>query len=350
MMDEHLKEQASLYVAGALTAVEASQFEQAMLSSLELQMFVKELRLSMDALVAGLPRRTPSPQVKAKLMRQIDQRVASVVVARPAAVVSPVWLQLLPWAMAACLTFLCVVLLSKGNAQRDRVRQLELELQEKVARLEQSEQRIEDQQTQARQQRNEFTQKILQQAAEQLKNQAATEARYLERVKQIQREKTDAAAAANPSRSNVGTVIGNDGVSRTPGTDQAGGGNPELLPGTGLSVGPNTQTSFLGVLRARPETGSAAIGAVSWDARDQRGTVVVEQLLPPTEKDYQLWLFTDDGRIVSGGLLKADAEGHVATTYLCGQPIRAVTSFKVTLERAGGVSAPGQGTLMMESN
>lgn len=350
MIDEHLKEQASLYVAGALPAVEAAQFEQVLRSNLEVQLLVKQLRLSVDALAAALPRRTPPPTLRARLLREVENRAAAVVPIAPSSGVSSLWVQMLPWAMAACFLFYCVVLASKNQAQRDRVHQLEVDLADKLSRLEQSEKRIEEQRTEARQQRNEFTQKILQQAADQLKHQAATETRYLERVKQIQREKAEAAAASTgPGRSNSGTVIGNDpqDPAREGGLDTPPG-NPGVLPGTGLSTVPSTQTTYLGVLRSRPESGLSAVGAVSWDARDQKGTVVVDQLPAPTERDYQLWLFTDDGRVVSGGLLKSDAEGHVTATYLCSQPVKAVTAFKVTLERAGGVAAPGQGSLVME--
>jgi hypothetical protein len=236
-------------------------------------------------------------------------------------------------------------LFSRSNAQRDRTHLLEQELADKTSRLELSEKQIEEQRSVTRQQRNEFTQKILQQAADQLKHQAATETRYLERVKQIQREKTE---AAGPLRSNTGTVID----PKEPGQVRSGAAPASdlpALPGGALVANPREKSTFLGVLRPKP--GYTAVGAVSWDARDQRGTIVVEQLAPSVaEKDYQLWLFTEDGRIVSGGVIKLDTEGHLVASYLCKEQVDSVTGFKVTQERAGGVPAPGQGSLVLETN
>lgn len=353
MIDEQLKEQASLYVAGALPATEAAQFETALRSSLELQLLVKQLRLSVDALVAALPRRTPPPTLRVRLLREIDQRAgaAAVVGAGGASTGSGFWWQALPWALAACLTFLCVVLASRSSSERQQRYALEAELTEKSARLEQSEKRVEEQRNEAQQQRNEFTQKILQQASEQLKQQTATEIRYLERVKQLQREKSEAAAAR---------VAGN--AATTPGTAAPEAPDTTLSPGVpgGASVvavpielnRPITtpETSFLGVMRPR-EGFTNAIGAVAWEAREQRGTLLIEQLLkPPADKDYQLWLFSDDGRVLSGGVVKMQADGRIVAAYSCSERVDVVTSFKLTLEKAGGVPAPGQGVLAMETN
>ena len=127
------------------------------------------------------------------------------------------------------------------------------------------------------------------------------------------------------------------------------GGILPPLPGGGFLVQPPERSTFLGVLRPKP--GYNAVGAVSWEAREQKGSIVVEQLAPSTaDKDYQLWLFTEDGRIVSGGVLKFDPAGHLIAHYVCNERVDSVTGFKVTQERAGGVPVPGQGSLVLETN
>ena len=133
MIDEPLKELASLYVAGALPAAEGHEFESAMERSVELQLFVSDSRNSLDALVAGLPRRTPSPALKSRILREIDSHVSAATLPTRAAGFD-LW-QMIPWALAAGLTFLCVFIAAKQRSNALTILQLKQSLAESEAQL-----------------------------------------------------------------------------------------------------------------------------------------------------------------------------------------------------------------------
>ncbi len=94
MMDEQLEERASLYVFGLLEGEEARRFEEERRSNPELARFVAEMEETAASLAHAAGPRTPPPELKARLLGQIQP----VVPAR-----RPDWL---PWALAACLALL----------------------------------------------------------------------------------------------------------------------------------------------------------------------------------------------------------------------------------------------------
>jgi RNA polymerase sigma-70 factor (ECF subfamily) len=327
------KEQALLYAAGALNPSEAREFESLLKGNIELQLWVSESRRGLERLPAGLPRRTPSPALRARLVHEIERRAAALPVVAAAAPFH--WLQLLPWALCAVLSFLCVYLATHERSDRVQLHQLEQRLSDAVAQMEGAERRAETQRLDFQQQRAQINQQILEAVNDQVKRQAGMETRYLERLRNLERANNDMATRLRPR------PRGASGGESAPGTPEAVGA---VLPPGGPPI-TATQTEFLGLLRPKPPAGSA-LGAVSWEAREQRGTIVIEALpVPAADKDYQLWIVVD-GTPISGGLLNVDASGGVKADYIAGQRIDTAGSWFVTLDPKGGASSPS-GTLMM---
>jgi anti-sigma-K factor RskA len=124
MMDERLEEQASLYVTGALNQAEARDFEQSMQGNPELQELVARLRRVTEVGAGALPVVKPPSHLRAKILAQAAASQNVVPLATP--VPRPiVWL---PWALAACLAIVCLII-------GDRDRQLRRTVNEQGARM-----------------------------------------------------------------------------------------------------------------------------------------------------------------------------------------------------------------------
>jgi anti-sigma-K factor RskA len=76
------------------------------------------------------------------------------------------------------------------------------------------------------------------------------------------------------------------------------------------------------------------------------GTLIVHGLpwLEP-ERQYQLWLVNDDGR-VSGAVFSVEAEGFTSVEVSAPEPLPSYYRFGITIEPAGGSPGPtGDGVL-----
>jgi len=105
MIDERMEEQASLYVLGALSAEEQRAFEAALEQNAELRQLVEALRVSRDAMAGNVPLVEPPPQLRQKILSQVEpQKVIELPPRRePISIVR----LLFPWALATCLAVVC---------------------------------------------------------------------------------------------------------------------------------------------------------------------------------------------------------------------------------------------------
>jgi anti-sigma-K factor RskA len=73
----------------------------------------------------------------------------------------------------------------------------------------------------------------------------------------------------------------------------------------------------------------------------QTGLVFTANALPAlsADKAYQLWVIAD-GKPVSAGLVTPDSSGHAAQLFAMPPNLVAPQAVAVTIEPAGGVSAP----------
>jgi len=111
MIDPYLEEQATLHVLGALTETEAREFKDKLRNDSELQRLVASLSVATGAVAGNVPAAEPPPQLRAKILAQVEpqQKVISLPGSRAG---SFAWL---PWALAACVAFLCVILFSNNR-------------------------------------------------------------------------------------------------------------------------------------------------------------------------------------------------------------------------------------------
>jgi hypothetical protein len=107
MIDERRQAQATEYALDSLPPEELPEFEQTLLSNPELQLLVRELRACAERLPFALPVVPPPPDLKERIFAGIGGETATAAPVRERSKI-PVWV---PWAIAACLAVLCVVLI-----------------------------------------------------------------------------------------------------------------------------------------------------------------------------------------------------------------------------------------------
>ena len=120
MIDEEKEEQGSLYVLGLLPQREADQFADAMREDARLREFVDELQASAAALAHAVPPVMPPPRVRQELLVKIREERAAAMTDTT----SRSRFGFLPWALAACLTILAIVLASERTRLRHEIAEL----------------------------------------------------------------------------------------------------------------------------------------------------------------------------------------------------------------------------------
>ena len=129
MIDERLEELAGLYVLGALTSAELSEFEGVLQRDPEVQALVSGLRVARDAMAGAVPAAAPSPLVKQRIMAELDAR-AKQLAPRPDRSYAPNFLGWwLPWALATAALVFAV------NVYQGKVA-LQAQLRQQSARIE----------------------------------------------------------------------------------------------------------------------------------------------------------------------------------------------------------------------
>ena len=144
MIDPRREEQAALHVLGALEPQEAREFKAALQADPELQSVVAQLTPVTGALAGAVPMVEPPPQLRAKVLAQVApvQKTLSLPERQTG---FNYWL---PWAFAAGLAVVCVVLFAQDSrlqrlvsyqsAQISSLNQLAATLQASTNQLEQT--------------------------------------------------------------------------------------------------------------------------------------------------------------------------------------------------------------------
>src|SRR5258706_2599163 len=140
MIDERREAQASMYALGALPTDELREFEESLLSSLELQLLVQEFRATAERLPFSLPSVSAPPELKQRILASIDSKGSRLAVVAPVGE-RPVFPGWVPWALAACLALLCVALTGLSGMWRRQITEVS-------NKLEQAEQGLADSQRQ----------------------------------------------------------------------------------------------------------------------------------------------------------------------------------------------------------
>lgn len=361
MIEEQLKEQASLYAIGGLPGSKAREFEHAMQSNLELQLLVTQMRQSLDLMVVSLPRRIPPPALKARIMLKVEgRRSGAALLAQPSSAGIPFWMAVFPWAIAACLACVCAVMISRNQTEKLRLSELEQRVGELSSQNQKLEVASEVQKADFARQRQQLSEMVIRQSGDQNRIYASTTNQLVERIRVMEKRAADVVSGRKPvsslqasfpdARDSASGDESSGGATQSP--PVLAGGTPPLVAGRPLlanSVNPNNpKTSFLGLLKSA-DANNPIVGAVTWDVLEQRGSVVIEQLTPPdADHDYQLWIITE-GVPLSGGLLRFDTSGRVNNSYLIAERVESIQSFKISRERKGGVAETPAGPIVLES-
>ncbi|HEY4416850.1 MAG TPA: anti-sigma factor [Verrucomicrobiae bacterium] len=117
MINEHLEEQAALYVLGALAGPELIEFEMALPGSPELQQLVIKLSLPVEALAGAVPQTSLPPGLRAKILGQIEPRQKTV--SFPDQKSS--WRAWFSWSLAAGLAVLCFMSAWQGGRLQKKI-------------------------------------------------------------------------------------------------------------------------------------------------------------------------------------------------------------------------------------
>lgn len=363
MIEEQLKEQASLYAIGGLPGSKAREFEHAMQSNLELQLLVTQMRQSLDLMVVSLPRRMPPPALKAKIMLKVEgRRSGAALLAQPAPSGIPFWMAVFPWAIAACLACVCAVMISRNQTGRLRLAELEQRVGELSSQNQKLEVASELQKADFARQRQQLSEMVIRQSGDQNRLYAATTNQLVERIRVMEKRAADVVSGRKPV-SSLQASLPDSRNSDSGGRDEDAGGAIQALPGAAAGTPPlvpgrpllansgrpnDPKTSYLGLLKSA-DVNNPIVGAVTWDVLEQRGSVVIEQLPPPdADHDYQLWIITE-GVPLSGGLLRFDGTGRVSNSYLIAERVESVQSFKISRERKGGAAETPAGPIILES-
>jgi len=333
MIDERREAQASLYALGALPPEETLEFETALRSDLQLQLLVKELRGTASALVAALPQVAPPASLKQRILQALDgseQRAEFSPVAPPAPGPENAWMFWVPWALAACFAFLCVLLISLGHSLRQQAVQLQQDLNERTQQALQ-----------------------LQEQVNQLENtvgQATTN--YQVRISEIQRQVLQRVEEINRQTAALTNQLQqqNAEARRQLGLVQTAADNlkrekrmlEEALAGVSNGDKDRINSVRLAVLRPTATGPAGAIGASVWSSQDQRGQLVIENLPPlGPNQAYQLWLIDPKLAIpVSGGVLPADNAGGLRVQFTPEIRMDGAERFAVSIEPRGGSRTP----------
>jgi len=339
MIDERKEAQASLYVVGALPPDEARDFERALPADLELQLLVTELRAAADVMVAAFPRVAPPPDLKQRIMEEIDagDTTGNTIPLREADFGN--WLYWVPWALAACFAILCVVLIGTGAS-----------LRRQMAGLRQQIDQVSEATNESEQQQRQQVQTIIQQVTNYQQRAADLQTQLAQRAQDYQRDTTRLYDQLKQATNRLQ-------FQRVPLLRQLEEQQDlidELQDAISqVTVPSSDRFSQVRLLSLVPTTNGPAgsAGAAAFDLVSQQGSVDVQNLPPLANGDYQFWLF--DPRYitpVSGGVFSTDAQGHTQYQFRSSVPIAAVVAFAISIERKGGAPTPTPNRVVMTSN
>ena len=321
MIFEELEEQASLYVLGALEREEALAFEAQLAASDELQEHVCALQDTTAQLAHAAPARPLPPEIESRVMAEIRGAGA------PAANVTPMRVQWLPWAIAACLAVACAVAFS----QRQRLATELAALQTEAAGAKGDIAAAEDRAAAAQ---------------AQVASLAADKERAEQQVAELRQREADARAqmvtlarARDEATQKIAQL-----ESRRQGEKE-----PEQRQPTEDRQDADTLSNVQVATRpAKMSTAPNATAAVVWDPARQRG-VLNSSNIPPNsaDRDYQLWII--DSRFadpVDAGVFRVEKAGSARYVFTPKIRIESPAGFAVSLERRGGV-AKAEGPIVL---
>ena len=338
MIDEQLQEQASLYVLGALEPEENRAFEAQLAANEELREHVRELSDTAASLAHLAPAHPLPPHLEARVMAAISAE-------KPAARITPLRMNWIPWAVAACLAIACVVAFSQRQRLADQLAAVETEVataRDDVAAAESKAAAAEAQVASLTKDKDRAEQQVveLQQREADARTQMATLAAARD-------EALDKLAKTEAREQREERVAREEGQRRR---DQPPPGEPET-PRDGEDREDDFASVQVATLTSKMSKAPNATAAIVWDAARQRGVLNSSNIPPNSEdRDYQLWIV--DSRFadpIDAGVFHVEKAGGTRYVFKAKIRIEAPAGFAISLERRGGV-AKAQGPIVLAGN
>lgn len=322
-MDDHLSENAALYVLGLLTGAELAAFEQALREDPALAAEVHAMNGAALVLAQTAPQTAPPADLRAQLLNAFESGVqhgsapaSSKIVSLPAKTPAtpssapsaprsqstappppapPGILQILPWAAAAVLAVMFF-----------QQRQTAEELRDQAARLASENALVSER-----------------------------ERHYLDAIRTSEAGNTETNAALTTARDALEKA-------QTRLAFLEGEHSATLAELSALRQDSQLDKTRIAVLGSILKNTPKAVAVSLWRQEAQQGLLVVENLpaLPPG-RDYQLWVIDPNHKSpVSAGVFKVDADGKVRIEFKPALPVRDASKFAVTMEQEGGSPTP----------
>ena len=328
MIDEQLQEQASLYVLGALDAEETRAFEAQLAADDELRHHVRELSDAAASLAHAAPARPLPPHLEARVMGAIRAE-------KPASNITPMRMNWIPWAVAACLALACAVALSQRQRLAQQLAAAQLEIttaRDDVAAAESKAAAAQAQVASLATEKDRAEQQVVElerreaDARTQLVTLAAARDQALEKLARTEaREQRDERLAREESQREQERQARDTGQGRD-----------------------EFSNVLVATLTSKMSKAPNATAAIVWDAARQRGVLNSSSMPPNTsDRDYQLWIV--DSRFadpVDAGVFHVEKPGSARYVFTPKVRIESPAAFAISVERRGGV-AKAEGPIVL---
>jgi anti-sigma-K factor RskA len=325
MIDERHEELAALYAFDLLEGVEKTAFEAAVARDPALQTLVRELRESSAALAHLAPGAMPPPELKKRLLAELDRRSAAA--APPNKIIAfPSWI---PWAAAACFALIAagagqLYLTSRTEAQSLRDQQALADATLKSVRNQFEAERI-----------------VTRQQLTTLTQQNTEAAQQLADARRTVDDTTRQLAEARTGTTDAQRLLA-EATRRSEGTERLLAATRVELADLGreLKVQGDVANLKITTLASMLNNSPQALAVAVWNSASQEGVLKVEKLPAlAADKDYQLWVVDPQYQDpIDAGTFTVDPKtGEARVQFKTKQPIRAIAAYAITQERKGGV-------------
>jgi len=290
MIDERTEELAALHALDLLEGEERAAFADRLIRDPDLQVLVRELRESANALACTAPLGAPDPDLKARLLQRIEKSHPAGNGARLLPFRVPTWI---PWAAAAGLAVLAAWLGQTLLATRSEADALQVESRLAELARREAENRL-------------SAERIV------LGQQVSDSSRQLAEARRQLADTANEILAANQHAAEVSQQL--------------------KLQADLAQFKIATLSSMLG-------NSPQALAVAVWNPARQEGLLTVEKLpVLAKDQDYQLWVVDPKYKDpVNGGVFSVDPDGVARVPFKPDQPITSAVKFAVTRERKGGV-------------
>ena len=310
MIDEQTQDLVLQYLLGELDASQMENVRAQIESDPELRTFANEMEETLGSLAYAAKPIAAPPDIPQRILRAEGR---SVQLAPKTPRSRNVALNLLPWALAACLAIACVVL----GLDRERVR---AGLSKELAALRQTNAQTSDSLAQLQKEIASFREK----SADLEKQLAALQEKDAEALKELAALKQKAAEDEQA----VGALTQKDAESQK---ELAALKQKNLLSEIKIAT-----------LKAQVAKFQQTSAVVVWDTNQRNGVLQLDKLPPPAPgKDYQLWVIDPSKPLpVSAGVLSVPSLGLIQTSFHPAQPVQSAAAFAISLEKSGGSMKP----------